>query len=208
LDPILCIGCSNSELNNSENSDQIKIETQPLVSKSVENNIDSLFYNYVNSVEYKESNRLIHIFLNKIKVPVTADDFNTKTEMFEWIGLNLDKTDFASLEEARTECLPISNLIETTFNNNQELLEFISVSDPETVTFYAEKWMLNTPTGDDPCTVQIKACEANTLVAFLTLVISYRGSSESLDAYDDAQWAFNRSMIVCANNFEACVAGL
>ena len=62
LNSILCIGCSDSELNNSENGDQIKIETQSLVSKSVENNIDSLFYNYVNSVEYKESNRLYIIF--------------------------------------------------------------------------------------------------------------------------------------------------
>lgn len=192
MDSIHSIECSDSELNNSENSDQIKIETQSLVSKSVENNIDSLFYNYVNSVEYKESNRLIHIFLNKIKVPVTADDFNTKTEMFEWIGLNLDKTDFVSLEleEARAECLPISNLIETTFNNNQELLEFISVSDPETVTFYSEKWLLNTPTGDDHCTEQIKTCEANALASFLALVKFHRGGPDSLNAFDDAQWLF------------------
>lgn len=203
---ILCIRCSDNELNNLENGNQIKIETQSLVSKSVENNIDSLFYNYVNSVEYKESNRLIHIFLNKIKVPVTADDFNTKAEMFEWIGLNLNKTDFVSLEEAQAECLPISNLIETTFINNQELFEFIGVSDPEIVTFYSEKWMLNTTTEDDHCTKQIKTCEANALAAFLHLVLSYRGSSESAAAYEDAQWAFGRSMTVCANNFEACVA--
>lgn len=174
----------------------------------MEDNIDSLFYNYVNSVEYKESNRLINIFLNKIKVSVTADDFNTKTKMFEWIGLNLNKTDFVSLEEDRAECLPISNLIETTFNNNQELLEFISVSDPETVTFYSEKWLLNTPTGDDHCTVQIKTCEGNASASFLALVKFHRGGPDSLNAFDDAEWAFESSMKVCADNFEACVAGL
>lgn len=204
---ILLIGCSDSEINNPENIDVVKIETQQ-ASKSVEDNIDALFYNYINSFEYKESNRLLNIFQAKFKVSVSKDDFNTDTEMLQWIGLNLDKTYFSSLEEAQTEWQPISNLLEINYNNNQELFEFVRTSNLNVSIPYFEKWILRTTTEDDECTKQIKQCEMNALVAYVKIVVESGGGTESLDAIRSAHFMYNKSMTVCADNFEACVANL
>ena len=57
-------------------------------------------------------------FQTKFRVFVSQDDFNSEIEMLQWIGLNLDKTDFTSLSEAQLKWQPISNLLEINYNNN------------------------------------------------------------------------------------------
>lgn len=204
---ILFIGCSDNEINNQENIEEVKIETKQ-ASKSVENNIDSLFYNYVNSFEYRESNRLLSIFHSKFKTAITEEDFNTTNEMLQWIDLNLDKTNFTSLEEAQTEWQPISNLLEINFNNNQELFQLIRVSDIETSIYYFEKWSVKTTTEDDHCTKRLKDCEAKARNEFIFDVVMTMGGNDALGAYADAHYIFNLRIRNCANGFEECVANL
>jgi len=202
---ILFIGCSDSEINNHENVDEVKIETLQ-AARSVENNIDSLFYNYVNSFEYKESNRLLSIFQSKFKTSITEEDFHTTNEMLQWIGLNLNKTDFNTLEEAQIEWQPISNLLEINFNNNQELFQFIRVSDIETSVYYFEKWTAKTTTKEDDCTERLKDCEAKARNEFIFDVVMTMGGNDALGAYADAHYMFNLRISNCANGFERCVA--
>lgn len=202
---IFFVGCIDSEINNPENVYEVKIEPKQ-ASKSVENNIDSLFYNYVNSFEYRESNRLLSIFHSKFKTAITEEDFNTTNEMLQWIGLNLDETDFTSLDEVQTEWQPISNLLAINFNKNQELFEFIKVSDPEISTYYFEKWIINTTTGDDPCTKRLKACELKAMTELIHDVMSTIGGPNALNGYATAHFWYNYRMVRCADGFEECVA--
>lgn len=202
---LLFIGCNESEFINQENVDELKIETRQ-VSKSTENRIDTLFYNYVNSFEYKESNRLLNIFQAKFKVPVSEDDFSTISEMLHWVGLNLDKTDFNSLEEATTEWQSISNLLAANFYNNQEFFEFVRTTEKSISMPYFEKWFLKNTTEDDECSKQIKTCEMNALVAYVDAIMVYGGSTKSFEATRQAHWLYINHIRICANNFEECVA--
>ncbi|WCM40879.1 hypothetical protein MG290_07795 [Flavobacterium sp. CBA20B-1] len=203
---ILLLGCSDTGIGNQEDIHDVKFATQQTY-KSMENDqIDSLFYNYINSFEYKESNRLLSIFQAKFKISVSKDDFNTETEMLQWIGLNLEKTDFNSIEDAEVEWQPISDLLELSFNNHQEVLNFIRGSQPEISIYYFEKWLTKTSTDEDPCTKQLKTCEANALANLIDDVIFTAGGPDALNAYRSAHFFFNKSLTVCADNFELCVA--
>lgn len=201
---MLYIGC-NSDNDPLKNLDEIKTETKQ-VSKSVENNIDSLFYNYVNSFEYKESKRLLNIFHAKFRVPVSKDDFDTEIEMLQWIELNLHKTDFTSLDQAKAEWQPISNSLENSFNNNQELFQFISTSDHEISMYYFKKWVKQTTSGGDTCSEDLDACELKVLGEFVEQVSRSEGGNVSMKVFKSAFFFYGEGMKRCADNFEECVA--
>ncbi len=132
---LLCIlslglSCSNADSDtqiNEKNSSTTN--NQAKGAPSIEDDIDQLFYNFVNSYEYLESKKLVLNFNNKFNVSISESDFTNAEEMISWIENNIDKTSFSSLNEAKLEWNSIVSLTEQKIVNHPQLFEFIKITD-------------------------------------------------------------------------------
>jgi len=211
---LLCIlslglSCSNADSDtqiNEKNSSTTN--NQAKGAHSIEDDIDQLFYNFVNSYEYLESKKLVLNFNNKFNVSISESDFTNAEEMISWIENNIDKTSFSSLNEAKLEWNSIVSLTEQKIVNHPQLFEFIKITDAKITKKYFEKWIVISPiTFNDDCDRERKDCEGRVLSNYLTDCLQagfYTGSARAMVmAYADL--SFDRGMAACGSSYRSCM---
>lgn len=124
---------SQSE-NSTKSVNSVNSETPP-----IENDIDQMFFNYVNSSIYSETQNAIVDFNTDLNW--LAVEFDSSTEMLSWIGSNIDLTNFGSISNMQSKWSTIVNLKQQERDQFPQIFEFIENTDLNVSSLYLNKWL-------------------------------------------------------------------
>ncbi|WLD23155.1 membrane lipoprotein lipid attachment site-containing protein [Flavobacterium dauae] len=162
---ILTLSSCNQDNNLNEvygDSQQIENENLKTVSKvnSIDNEIDQMFYEYINSREYINYENAIVTFYKKLNINYLNDSNFSNTEIITWISQNISTTSFTNLNSAKLEFNNLVNLKNIELSKFENVEKFFKYSDYQTVKFYYDKWLHfeNTTSNDNPCVTDFEDC--------------------------------------------------
>jgi len=100
--------CSNDNETNEPENSTVENTTTTASRPIISDELDVFYYNYYNSDEYNVYSSSVNLFYSKLK---TFKPFNNENELLDWVSLNLDSTDFTSLQEVENSL----NLMDTNY---------------------------------------------------------------------------------------------
>jgi hypothetical protein len=173
----------------------------------IENEIDEVFYEYFNSQEYADAYDVIDLFNNKVNNSYIIKNSKTKTELFNWIGSNLELTNFFNIEEANTLWNHKTNLQNLKFNKYPQFLDIIKRSDSELILLSYEKWepIYYTESSNKPCWQQTDDCRAEARARFIQCVKEVKDGDGGIDAVLFEEDAYVDAQNACKDAYNACI---
>lgn len=146
----------------SSDSEQTGNENLKTASKvnSIDNEIDVMFYEYINSREYINYENAVVTFYKKLNINYLNDDNFSNTEIIAWIGQNISTTSFTNLNSAKLEFDNLVNLKNIELSKFKNVENFFKHSDYHALKFYYDKWLRfgNTTSNDNPCLTDFEDC--------------------------------------------------
>lgn len=207
---VITISCSD---NNIENDLNIENESNNNFNKKTNIEIidetDIIFYNYINSLEYNNAkNQRIKFFekINNQNVEITD-----KTELFNWLNLNLETTNFHNLDEAHEMWNELENLTMKNLEINDQYFNLFLSADEELLKNKINKWF-NEPKATNnnvDCEKHLKSCEDSVLKDYMmaiqvALVQPETGGGRS-SYVAIANQNYERGNDNCASDFISCM---
>lgn len=126
---IILISCS--EDSNSQYSESQDFSNSQLINtKSLNDTLKNLFNNMVNSTEYKNLLKDHMDFRNKMNFNGDISVIQDENDLLAWISNNIHQTNFIDYNDAVTQYNTLKSDEEIIMNNNYQLYDEISKTDP------------------------------------------------------------------------------
>ncbi|WCM40988.1 hypothetical protein MG290_08440 [Flavobacterium sp. CBA20B-1] len=205
---IFVMSCDNDaeSINSDKQTEQVN-STQERTNVQISNEIDQLFYNYVNSAEFTEYQILVNQFVVNLKIDVTEFNFTTEQEFFSWIDSNIEQTEFGSVEVAKAQWNAMKNYTQIRLNNHSELFNFIKIKDSSILLPYFVKWLGNNNiTTSDDCDKQLTDCEDRAFGYYIEDLSKALLMKEGGNVYVQvADLYYERRISRCAAKYRDCM---
>jgi len=153
--------CSNDNEIRNEDTTETNITNSVKSNSNINDDIDRMFYEYVNSTEYREFNFALSSFYDKLNIDNREIDFEIKeNSIMDWVELNLHSTDFVSLDSASTEWQQVVNLKDVELKKFPQVTDFIVKNSEQKVLPYIAKWLnpYQSSTNNVDCEEQFDDC--------------------------------------------------
>ena len=131
------VSCSNE---NVSQDDQNVIEMQSKQKTVVEDQLDEFFSRYYTSEEFTNYYSSLKVFYTKLSYDWSPEELKTDEEVFNWFRLNLKKTKFGSVDEARTSYINMNTLLVNLDTKFPEYDEIILSNPIEVLSNKIGKW--------------------------------------------------------------------
>src|SRR5690606_24998993 len=144
----LLLSCSNdSEVKKETDNINAALNVQSKSSTSnedgepeIEDDIDQLFYDYKNSIEFFNAENAHKTFFSKLKYTGDYENIKTHSKLILWIESNIAITEFPSVNEAITELNNLINLEKIKEERFVVLFDFIKTAPIDEVVSRFSKW--------------------------------------------------------------------
>ncbi|SEI04472.1 hypothetical protein SAMN02927937_02931 [Paenimyroides aquimaris] len=206
---IFAFSCSNSDVQEDVNNNLTETNTlQARTTPAVDDEIDQIFFDFVNSEEYMLSKSLMNDFSTNFLTNVTPSDFNTKEEMLSWIGNNIGQTTFNSVSEAELKWNEIHSWTVVKIANHPEYYDYLKNASLSSKIIYFKKWIVQPiVNNNDDCERELNDCETSAMNYYIQDYMHaafYDGSTrDSAISYAD-YWYQNR-ISACGRNYRSCM---
>ncbi|WCM40989.1 hypothetical protein MG290_08445 [Flavobacterium sp. CBA20B-1] len=198
----------NESLNVNESSN---VQSRPGI-PTIDDDIDQLFYNYINSDEFINSNVAHDEFFEKLNYSGDYSDIETKGELILWINQNISLTQFQNSEMALSELNSLLNLKRAKYNEFRELYLYIENAPVLEVTARFDKWFLNenTTNSETDCAKDYKSCKTTAHNSYTTAIKTLKLSDASPEEKDAAATVaedkYKSDMKGCKDTYKLCEA--
>lgn len=183
LSVLLIFACNNESdlntpLNQTENNKDLKSRSYP-----IENEIDQMFYDYVNSSQFINYDLASKAFFNKLNINNSnRASFISSENIIDWISLNLSSTNFSSISSAQSEW---DNIVNLKFEELQQFInitEFV-ISSPNSLSLtYYKKWVFGPyNTTNSPCQEEYNQCNNDADMHHMMNISYYMNSTTGKD---------------------------
>lgn len=203
---LFMFSCSND---NNSTANEISIKNFRVL--NIENEIDEMFYEYVNSQEFIDFNNASNDFyykLNLIDEQIEEIDFS---DIISWIAINISSTRFVSIEEAENEWENLITLKGVELHKFPQVVDFVVSADNADVRFYFDKWIFEptqTTTNNEECEEEFDICNKaadDNYFGQVTQILNESAGKVRNSLMSQASQAYIRNLVFCANNFNTCL---
>ena len=197
--------CSDDNEIRNENVTENNVENSIRGNNNINDDIDRMFYEYVNSTEYHEFNMALKSFYQKLNVDKSDVEFDIeRVEVMEWVELNLDVTEFTNLERANQEWQQVVNLKDVELKKFPQILDFIVKNTEQKVLPYITKWLNpnHNSTNDVDCDEQFDICN---ITADMRFISNIRAFSNDPNGIEKADMIYMDNLWFCARQFNSCI---
>lgn len=194
---------SDNEIRNEDNT-ETNITNSIKSNGNINDDIDRMFYEYVNSIEYREFNIALSSFYDKLNIDNREIDFEIKeNSIMDWVELNLHSTDFVSLDSASTEWRQVVDLKDAEFKKFPQVTDFIVKNSEQKVLPYITKWLnpYQSSTNNVDCGEQFDDCNLNADIRFIQN--AYHANSPTLATQVNLTYLAN--LEYCMFQFNKCI---
>lgn len=207
---ILSLSLFSCSGDNHINSNEINTETSAKTASRpiISDELDVFYYNYYNSDEYNVYNSSVNAFYSKLN---NFKSFNNENELLDWTLLNLDSTDFTSLQEVENSL----NLMKTNyfklhtkfpeFERNFINLKIEVISDKIDKWFPGQSYLQTTGS----CYSDLKDCRkkaSNTYAEKTLALVKEGGFDNSTTSYKKSEInkEYSNAVDACIKTYEDC----
>lgn len=203
LSAILVVSCSNQDENEVLNSSNMNAAAreQKIV---ITNEIDQMFFDYVNSESYMKMTQLSNSYLNKLKVNPSGLNFESETQMFSWLETNIHLTSFENLTEAKVKWQEFKHVVEIDVVSNKRVRDYIKSAPLNDVVFYIGKWQFSIVSSENECDKTFSQCVATATANYIAANVTSAMSGYYF-GYALAQMTFTTDTNWCMHDFINCV---
>ncbi|WP_277632444.1 hypothetical protein [Avrilella dinanensis] len=206
--------CSSDEnIKASENTEETNQNIMSVTSNSnnpsIENEIDQMFYEYVNSDIYIEVRGLLYDFNDDLNYDGNIEDINTESKLFDWIENNIRTTKFESVSDAQNKWEHLGQKLKVEISTFNLIYQYIVSTPISEVEVVIHKWLIPNSTFSDRdiCRERFKACNMEAAGKFAIASLNALNLTTGLADYKKQQAALNtfiNNTQTCASNYKKC----
>jgi len=184
-------------------------EDQP----TIDDNIDQLFYDYVNSQEFFNAENAHNAFFSKLNYSGDYEEIRKPGKLLLWLENNITITDFANISEATGELNNLINLETIKEDTFSTLFTFIKTAPIDQVVSRFSKWIYNNnlvTTNNKKCNDTFKNCMDGVSTQYqLEIRENYASTNCSEDEKKvsnlAAKQAYQNGMNRCQDDWAVCI---
>lgn len=208
---IFFLSCSGNEENSIENIEPKNSYGQASKpSPQVENAVDAMFYEYVNSDIYIEIDGLISSFNKDLNKDGNKRTFETEEALFSWIKSNIHLTSFKSVQEANQRWTRIKERKGMELRKFNPIYQYIVSAPQKEVVQVLNKWLVpqfNTSIAGD-CETSLLSCTLSANHSYM-IAINFAmklegGNSIKQSAIAIADKTFRVQIEACGHYYNNC----
>ncbi|SEH99211.1 hypothetical protein SAMN02927937_02589 [Paenimyroides aquimaris] len=174
---------------------------------TIDDSIDQLFYDYVNSNLFINTTIAQNELNAKLRFNGDYDDIDTYYKLTTWVASNLDSTEFSDYDEAILEINTVLNLVGQKYEEFPEVFSYIEDAPISQVKVRVEKWLFpeNTTTTTGPCEYTFGTCKDGVSDKYVTTLKELKDSEDGIEKYNGANNAeneYNKGMNKCKDDYK------
>lgn len=171
--------------------------------------VDEMFSEYVNSIEYinlKNANIAFNLKMGSLSTPASLSN---ESEFLSWIELNINQTDFVNMGQVHSDWNNIKELNSEIYTKFPQVTDFIVSGPDELVISKLKQWTVTSPTSssDCPCCDDYNECSETAIWFYQsTMMASNNAISEDGRVFFKAvaERNYQEALAVCWANLQAC----
>jgi len=208
------LSCSNDSdvkneyLNTNESLNVQSKSGSSVETPKVEDDIDQLFYDYINSEDVINTNTIQNEFNEKLNFKGDYNQINTHEKLTNWVRSNIHLTEFSDVESAITEINYVTNLVKTEYTKFSGFYHYIENAPISDIVRRIDKWFpLDVVIGTNSnCDATLKSCTdgvSDTYAKTLKMLKDDDSSNKHVAA-NNAEAAYNSGMKKCKDDHKTC----